>query len=133
MTRREVLTRQRVSHCVLETQCDTSDPAQVQQMFKDVEANFDEPVSVLINNAGITRDTLVLRMKFEDWKAVIDVNLAGVFLCSQVPSHVSLLLRVCVCVCVCVRERDRERESTHQRVLQALRACLSAHALAGSS
>lgn len=38
----------------------------------------------LINNAGITRDTLVLRMKFEDWKAVIDVNLAGVFLCSQV-------------------------------------------------
>ena len=102
MTRREVLTRQRVSHCVLATQCDTSDPAQVQQMFKDVEANFDEPVSVLINNAGITRDTLVLRMKFEDWKAVIDVNLAGVFLCSQVPPHVSLLLRVCVCVCVCV-------------------------------
>ena len=70
-------------------------------MFKDVEANFDEPVSVLINNAGITRDTLVLRMKFEDWKAVIDVNLAGVFLCSQVPPHVSLLLRLCVCVCVC--------------------------------
>ena len=38
----------------------------------------------VINNAGITRDTLVLRMKYDDWKAVIDVNLAGVFLCSQV-------------------------------------------------
>ena len=55
-------------------------------MFKTIESSFDEPISCLINNAGITRDTLVLRMKFEDWKAVIDVNLAGVFLCSQVIS-----------------------------------------------
>ena len=65
-------------------QADTSDPDQVTAMFKEIEKGFDEPISCLINNAGITRDTLVLRMKFEDWKAVIDVNLAGVFLCSQV-------------------------------------------------
>jgi hypothetical protein len=51
----------------------------------------------LINNAGITRDTLVLRMKFEDWKAVIDVNLAGVFLCSQVPARDS----ACGCDLAC--------------------------------
>jgi len=67
----------------LAIQCDTSDPAQVKEMFKTIDTSFDEPISCLINNAGITRDTLVLRMKFEDWKAVIDVNLAGVFLCSQ--------------------------------------------------
>jgi len=70
----------------VQKQCDTSDPAQVKEMFKTIDASFDEPISCLINNAGITRDTLVLRMKFEDWKAVIDVNLAGVFLCSQVLS-----------------------------------------------
>jgi 3-oxoacyl-[acyl-carrier protein] reductase len=40
-------------------------------------------VDVLINNAGITRDTLVLRMKPEQWQAVIDTNLSGVFYCTQ--------------------------------------------------
>jgi len=37
-------------------------------------------VDILVNNAGITRDTLLLRMKLEDWQAVIDLNLTGVFL-----------------------------------------------------
>ena len=74
------------------TQADTSDPDQVTAMFKEVEKNFDEPISALINNAGITRDTLVLRMKYEDWKAVIDLNLSGVFLCSQVSLSLSLSL-----------------------------------------
>jgi 3-oxoacyl-[acyl-carrier protein] reductase len=40
-------------------------------------------VDVLVNNAGITRDTLVMRMKQEQWQDVIDVNLSGVFYCSQ--------------------------------------------------
>lgn len=69
---------------------DTSNPDEVNAMFKTVADNFDEPISALINNAGITRDTLVLRMKYEDWKAVIDVNLAGVFLCSQQAAKVML-------------------------------------------
>lgn len=38
---------------------------------------------VLINNAGITADTLVLRMKPEQWQSVIDINLSGVFYCTQ--------------------------------------------------
>ncbi len=37
----------------------------------------------LVNNAGVTRDTLLLRMKDEDWQAVLDTNLTGVFLCTQ--------------------------------------------------
>jgi len=40
-------------------------------------------VDVLVNNAGITRDGLVARMKPEQWQSVIDVNLSGVFYCTQ--------------------------------------------------
>ncbi len=38
---------------------------------------------VLVNNAGITKDGLVMRMKKEQWQAVLDINLTGVFLCSK--------------------------------------------------
>lgn len=50
---------------------------------------FDEIVEkygtcdVLVNNAGITKDTLVMRMKPEMWQSVIDINLSGVFYCTQ--------------------------------------------------
>ena len=40
-------------------------------------------LDVLVNNAGITRDGLMMRMKTNDWQAVIDLNLTGVFLCSR--------------------------------------------------
>ncbi|WP_114994728.1 3-oxoacyl-[acyl-carrier-protein] reductase [Synechococcus sp. UW179A] len=40
-------------------------------------------VDVLVNNAGITRDGLLMRMKTEDWQAVINLNLSGVFLCTR--------------------------------------------------
>jgi 3-oxoacyl-[acyl-carrier protein] reductase len=47
-------------------------------------------IDVLVNNAGITRDTLLLRMKPEDWQAVIDTNLTGVFLCTRAASKIML-------------------------------------------
>ncbi len=40
-------------------------------------------VDVLVNNAGITKDGLVARMKPEQWQSVIDINLSGVFYCTQ--------------------------------------------------
>ncbi len=40
-------------------------------------------IDVLVNNAGITRDGLIMRMKTEDWQAVINLNLSGVFLCTR--------------------------------------------------
>ena len=43
----------------------------------------DKPVSVLVNNAGITRDTLLMRMKEEDWDSVINTNLKSVYKLSQ--------------------------------------------------
>ena len=48
-------------------------------------------IDILINNAGITRDTLMLRMKSDDWKAVIDINLTGVFYVSK--SVVKLMVK----------------------------------------
>jgi 3-oxoacyl-[acyl-carrier protein] reductase len=50
-------------------------------------------IDILVNNAGITRDTLLLRMKPEDWQAVIDLNLTGVFLCTKAVSKVMLKQR----------------------------------------
>mmetsp|Transcript_23714 Transcript_23714/g.55958 ORF Transcript_23714/g.55958 Transcript_23714/m.55958 type:complete len:298 (-) Transcript_23714:232-1125(-) len=63
-------------------QADTSDPDAIAEMFKAATEKF-ETVDVLINNAGITKDTLVMRMKPEQWQSVIDVNLSGVFYCTQ--------------------------------------------------
>lgn len=54
----------------------------VDQWFKEIFDRFDR-VDVLINNAGITRDTLLMRMKEGDWDAVMGVNLKGVFNCTR--------------------------------------------------
>ena len=62
---------------------DVSVQEEAAKMFADVKAHFGENVSVLVNNAGITRDNLLMRMKAEDWSAVINTNLNAAFYCSQ--------------------------------------------------
>lgn len=57
-------------------------PEQVDVMIKTTMDTWGR-IDILVNNAGITRDTLLLRMKPEEWQAVIDLNLTGVFLCTQ--------------------------------------------------
>ncbi|KMZ66788.1 Ketoacyl-ACP Reductase [Zostera marina] len=47
-------------------------------------------VDVLVNNAGITRDTLMMRMKLSQWQEVIDLNLTGVFVCTQAAAKVMM-------------------------------------------
>jgi 3-oxoacyl-[acyl-carrier protein] reductase len=59
-----------------------SKPEAITAMFNEIVEKFGT-CDVLINNAGITRDTLVLRMKPEQWQSVIDTNLSGVFYCTQ--------------------------------------------------
>ena len=54
------------------------------RLFKEAVDSWGT-VDVLVNNAGITRDTLIMRMKPEQWQAVIDTNLTGVFYAIQVP------------------------------------------------
>ena len=61
---------------------DVGDSGGCESVLKDIEAH-EGPVSILINNAGITRDNLLLRMKQEDWDAVMNTNLAGVFRLSK--------------------------------------------------
>jgi 3-oxoacyl-[acyl-carrier protein] reductase len=63
-------------------QADSSDPEQIKKMFDQVVEEYGT-CDVLINNAGITKDTLVMRMKPEMWQSVIDINLSGVFYCTQ--------------------------------------------------
>ena len=67
-----------VPNGVLGVQCDVTDPAQVEAAFAQVEASLGN-VEVVIANAGITRDTLLMRMSDEDWDAVIATNLTGAF------------------------------------------------------
>ena len=55
-----------------------TDAAAIEVALKDIEAK-EGPVAILINNAGITRDTLLMRMKDDDWDAVMDTNLKSVF------------------------------------------------------
>jgi 3-oxoacyl-[acyl-carrier protein] reductase len=61
---------------------DVVQSASIESLLEDIEAK-EGAVAILCNNAGITRDTLLLRMKQEDWDAVLDTNLASVFRLSK--------------------------------------------------
>jgi 3-oxoacyl-[acyl-carrier protein] reductase len=62
----------------LGVKCDITDQEQVDAAFDTIQAEHG-PVEILVANAGITRDTLLLRMSDDDWSAVIDTNLTGSF------------------------------------------------------
>lgn len=61
---------------------DVTDAAAVDELIKAVGKEFGTP-TIVVNNAAITRDTLMMRMKDEDWQSVIDANLSGVFRVSK--------------------------------------------------
>jgi 3-oxoacyl-[acyl-carrier protein] reductase len=73
-------------------QADVSDGDQVENLVKTITEKWGK-IDILVNNAGITRDTLMLRMKPEDWQAVINLNLTGVFLCIKAVSKMMLKQR----------------------------------------
>jgi 3-oxoacyl-[acyl-carrier protein] reductase len=62
----------------LAVRCDITDPEQVERAYKEVEEK-QGPVEVLVANAGVTRDQLLLRMSEEDFATVLDTNLTGTF------------------------------------------------------
>ena len=61
---------------------DVTDGAAVEALIDAIASEFG-PISVLVNNAGITRDQLLLRMKDEDWNTILDTNLSSVFRTSK--------------------------------------------------
>ena len=61
---------------------DVASQDSIDALIEDIESR-EGPIAILCNNAGITRDTLLLRMKQEDWDAVIQTNLASVFRLSK--------------------------------------------------
>ncbi len=63
-------------------QCNVADSESVANMVKAAIEIFGK-IDILINNAGITRDNLLMRMKEEEWDDVININLKGVFLCTK--------------------------------------------------
>ena len=71
---------------------DVSDEGTVEEMVKTVAEAFGS-IDILINNAGITRDGLLLRMKEADWDVVLDTNLKGVFLCAKAVSKLMMKKR----------------------------------------
>jgi 3-oxoacyl-[acyl-carrier protein] reductase len=62
------------------TRCDVSQEAEVQALWDEIG---DQPISVLVNNAGIRRDALMPLMDYADWQAVLDTNLTGGYLMSR--------------------------------------------------
>lgn len=70
-------------------QADVSKTEDVDRLIKTTQDTYGR-IDILVNNAGITRDTLLLRMKLEDWQAVMDLNLTGVFLCTRAVSKIML-------------------------------------------
>lgn len=71
---------------------DVSKGADVESMIKTAVDAWGT-VDILINNAGITRDTLLTRMKKSEWQDVIDLNLTGVFLCTQAAAKIMMKQR----------------------------------------
>ena len=72
--------------------CDVTDTASVDAAFTEVEQH-QGPVEVLVANAGITRDQLLMRMSDEDFDSVVDTNLAGAFRCVRRASKGMIRLR----------------------------------------
>ena len=66
----------------LAVQADVTSSDDINEMYKNIEEKLGA-VSILVNNAGITKDNLLMRMKEEDWDQVLDTNLKGVYLCTK--------------------------------------------------
>lgn len=63
-------------------QCNVADKESVKVLYTQVEAEFDH-IDILVNSAGIRRDSIMALMKDDDWSSVIDINLTGTFLMSK--------------------------------------------------
>ena len=73
--------------------CDVTDSASVDAAFTEAEEKLGGPIEVLVANAGVTKDGLLMRMSDEDWDTVVGTNLAGSFRCARRASKGMIRLR----------------------------------------
>ncbi|MDA3813563.1 MAG: 3-oxoacyl-[acyl-carrier-protein] reductase [Candidatus Cloacimonetes bacterium] len=71
---------------------DVTNSQEIASIFKEIHNEFGK-IDILINNAGITKDGLLMKMKESDWDAVININLKGTFICTQKVSRYMLKSR----------------------------------------
>jgi 3-oxoacyl-[acyl-carrier protein] reductase len=74
-------------------QCDVTDSGSVDSAFAAAEEQLGGPIEVLVANAGVTRDTLLMRMTDDDFDTVLDTNLVGAFRCARRASKGMIRLR----------------------------------------
>ncbi len=72
--------------------CDVSNSESCETLINTTLDKFGR-IDILINNAGITRDNLLIRMKNEDWDLVLDINLKGIFYCTRAAAKVMMKQR----------------------------------------
>lgn len=72
--------------------CNVTDSGQVEQLFKQTQEKLGR-VDIVVNNAGITRDGLMIRMDEKDWDMVLDINLKGAFLVSKAAARIMMKQR----------------------------------------
>lgn len=72
--------------------CNVADSASVDKMFAEIGEQVGVP-AIVVNNAGITKDTLLIRMSDEDWQNVLSVNLNGTFNCCRAAAKVMMRAR----------------------------------------
>ena len=80
-------------HGLVGVRCDVTDTASVDAAFTEAEEKLGGPIEVLVANAGVTKDGLLMRMSDDDWDTVIDTNLAGAFRCTRRASKGMIRLR----------------------------------------
>ncbi len=78
---------------VTAVRCDVTSSEQVDAAFAEAEELFGGPIEIVVANAGITHDTLLMRMSDDDFTSVVDTNLAGAFRCARRASKGMLKLR----------------------------------------
>lgn len=73
-------------------QADVTDSIKIEALAKEI-ADKEGAIDFLVNNAGITRDNLLLRLKEEDWDAVLNINLKGAYICTKAVARCMLKQR----------------------------------------